>query len=266
MPERAYASARRIESRQYTMTRVHSVADVSGHMREIWLRGPALAGWRCSPGAHVVVRVPTGEGYARRVYSLWQAVPDQSLAVLRVMIHGGDAPGCIWARTVKPGDLVAVERPRSKITIDAMADFHLFAGDETAAVPLLAMHAAIDRGWATRRHRPPVIGVFEAAATGGEVPGMPGVEPPLWVYRGGAAAVGSRVLLAAVGHLSLPRGNGIAYLAGESSTCRLLARHLIEERGWPRRAVKVQQHWAPGRPGFGAGSDEPRAPRPQPWP
>jgi hypothetical protein len=103
--------------------------------------------------------------------------------------------------------------------------------------------------------------VFEASGPGGEVPGMPGTDPPQWVYRGTASPVGSRVLLAAVRHLSLPPGHGTAYLAGESSTCRLLARHLIEERGWPRRSVKVQQQWAPDRPGFGAGPDEPRARR-----
>src|SRR5215472_16210634 len=99
MAGRAYAGASRIESRQQMVTRVHSVADVNDHMREIWLRGPALAGWRCSPGAHVVVRVPAGETQARRVYSLWLTSPEHALAVLRVMIHNAEAPGCLWAGT-----------------------------------------------------------------------------------------------------------------------------------------------------------------------
>lgn len=50
-------------------------------------------------------------------------------------------------------------------------------------------------------------------------------------------------------------------VAGESSTCRLIARHLIEERGLARGSVKVQQQWAPGRPGFGAGPEKPPARR-----
>ena len=246
------------------IARVDTVTDISDSMREIWLRGPALAGWRCSPGAHVVVRLEAGGVPARRVYSLWQLRPDQALAVLRVLVHDGDAPGCVWARTVRPGDLVGVERPRSKITVDPAAGFHLFAGDETAAVPLLAMRAAVAHGAAAVR-RPPVIGVFEAAEAGGEVPGVPGVEPPRWVHRGAASPVGSRVLLDAVRQVGLPPGHGTAYLAGESGTSRLLARHLIEERGWPRRAVRVQQQWAPGRPGFRSGSG-PRSLGGSAWP
>jgi NADPH-dependent ferric siderophore reductase len=79
--------------------------------------------------------------------------------------------------------------------------------------------------------------------------------PPLpWVHRDGAPAVASRVLLRAVQALEMP-GAGAAYVAGESDTCRLVQRHLIEQRGWPRRAVHVQPQWAVGRPGFGAGGD-----------
>jgi len=241
-------------------TRVHSVVDVNNHIREIRLRGPGLAGPRCSPGAHVVVRVTAGTGYARRVYSIWLSSPQHALAVLRLAMHGDGAPGCVWARTVKPGDDVVIEPPRSKITIDPAAAFHLFAGDETAAVPLLAMHAAIHRS-AAPECRPPVVGVFEAGDAGAEVPGVPDVPPLPWVHRGGASAVASPVLLDAVRDLELPAGTGTAYLAGESMTCRLLQRHLVEERGWPRRSVRVQQHWAPGRPGFGAGADEPATAR-----
>jgi NADPH-dependent ferric siderophore reductase len=256
------AGAWQKDPRQYLVTRVHSVADVSESMREIWLRAPALATWRCSPGAHVVVRVPVGATHARRVYSLWTLRADLAAVALRVLTHDDAAPGCVWARTVRPGDQISIERPRSKITIDTPADFHLFAGDETASVPLLAMHAAIARGTATGTSRPPAIGVFEASGAAGEVPGMPGVEPPGWIHRGSASPVGSRVLLAALRDLRLPRGRGTAYLAGESSTCQLLARHLVEERGWLRRSVKLQPHWAPGRPGFGAGPDDPRSARP----
>jgi len=235
-------------------TRVHSVLAVGDQMREIRLRGPGLAQLRCQPGAHVVVHVPTAAGPARRVYSIWQRSPQHALISLRVAIHGADAPGCAWALTVEPGDAVTIEPPRSKITIDPAAAFHLFAGDETAAIPLLAMHAAIHRS--DSDEPPRVIGVFEAATAEAEVPGGSGVPPLPWVHRGAASAVASPVLLKAVRELDFPPGPGTAYLAGESRTCQLLQRYLIEVRGWPRRSVKVQPHWAPGRPGFGAGPDK----------
>jgi NADPH-dependent ferric siderophore reductase len=199
----------------------------------------------------VVVRVPAGGDEARRVYSIWSWSPQHGLISLRVALHGTEAPGCAWALTAAPGDVVSIEPPRTKISIEPTAAFHLFAGDETGAVPLLAMHAALHRTGPGRA--PLTLGVFESADAGTEVPSAVGIPALPWVHRGQASAVASPVLLQAVRRLDLPAGVGVAYLAGESRTSLLLQRYLIEVRGWPRRSVKVQAHWAPGRPGFGAG-------------
>lgn len=226
--------------------RVRSVADVSDSMRQIELAGPDFARLRDRPGAHRVVRVPTADGFTRRVYSIWDRVPGSATITIRVALHPAGGPGCVWALGVTPGDRVAVEPPRSKITLDEAAGFHLFVGDETAAVPLLSMCAAA---------RGAVSGVFEAAGPGDEVPGVAGVPPLPWVHRGAAPATASRVLLRAVRDLALPARGGIAYVAGESDTCRLVQRHLVEQRGWSRRSVLLQPQWVAGRPGLGAGAD-----------
>jgi NADPH-dependent ferric siderophore reductase len=227
--------------------RVRAVTDVTGHMRQIDLAGPDFARLRVRPGAHLVVRVPAAGGYVRRVYSVWHPIAGSAVLAIRVALHPAGGPGCVWAAGVAPGDRVTVEPPRSKITLDESAAYHLFAGDETAAVPLLTMRAAVPRG--------PAFGVFEAAGPSGEVPGVAGVPPLPWVHRGSAPAVASRTLLRAVQGLELPPGAGAAYVAGESDTCRLVQRHLVEQRGWPRRSVHLQPHWAVNRPGFGAGGD-----------
>ncbi|WP_433088886.1 siderophore-interacting protein [Dactylosporangium sp. CA-052675] len=231
--------------------RVRAVRDVTGSMREIDLVGPDVPRLRVRPGAHLVVRVPAGDGEARRVYSIWRHDPARSLLSLRIALHDAGGPGCAWAREAGPGDRVTLEPPRTKITLDESAAFHVFAGDETGAVPLLAMRAALHRSAPGR----PVIGVFESASEADEVPGLPGVPALPWVHRGRTPAVGSRVLLRAVADLGLPAGSGAAYVAGESETCRLLRRVLIEQRGFSRRGVHTQPQWQPGRPGFGAGTD-----------
>ncbi|GAA3262112.1 siderophore-interacting protein [Dactylosporangium siamense] len=231
------------------LTRIAAVRDVSATMRQIDLIGPDVPRLRCRPGAHVVVRVPAGNGEARRVYSIWRHDPASSALSLRLALHDAGGPGCDWARTAAPDDRVTLEPPRSKITLDDSAAYHLFIGDETAAVPLLAMRAALPRTTAT------AIGVFEAPGPADEMPGPDGVPPLPWVHRGRASAVASPVLLQAVRELALPAGAGAAYVAGESDTCRLVQRLLIEQRGFARKAVRVQPHWAPGRPGFGAGGD-----------
>ncbi|MEV4351978.1 siderophore-interacting protein [Actinoplanes sp. NPDC049596] len=166
--------------------------------------------------------------------------------VLRVALHDLGTPGCAWALKSTPGDRLTLEPPRTKITIDPTARHHLFLGDETGAVPLLAMYAALPRTAVAH-------GVFEAATPADEVP-LP--APTFrWVHRGQASAVASRIFLRAVQDLELPPAPGAAYIAGESDTCRLLQRHLIEQRGWPRRAVHPQPQWSPNHPGFGAGRD-----------
>lgn len=230
-------------------TRVRSVRDLTPAMREIELVGPDVPRLRMRPGAHVVARIPDGDTIARRVYSVWRHDPRSSLLVLRVALHDAGGPGCTWARTVTVDNRLSIEPPRTKITIDESARFHLFIGDETGAVPLLAMRAALPRAAAT-------YGVFETTDPSDEVPDFEGRAPLPWVHRGQAPAVASRVLLRAVQDLDLPTGPGAAYLVGESDTCRLLQRHLVEQRGWNRHAIRVQQQWAPDRPGFGAGRDD----------
>jgi NADPH-dependent ferric siderophore reductase len=224
--------------------RVRSVRALTPRMREIELVGPKVPRLRLRPGAHLVVRIP--DDGARRVYSIWRHDPRESLLVLRVALHEAGGPGCTWARAARDGDRLTVEPPRTKITLDEKAAFHLFVGDETGAVPLLAMRAALHRSAA-------VHGVFETTGSDDEVPDFDGRPPFAWVHRGQSSAVASRVLLRAVQNLDLPAGPGAAYLAGESDTCRLVQRHLVEQRGWNRHAIRVQPQWALDRPGFGAG-------------
>ncbi len=60
----------------------------------------------------------------------------------------------------------------------------------------------------------------------------------------------SSATVAARAALALPDDPGAAYLAGEARTCQLVRRYLLQERGWPRRAVTVKPFWAPGRRGL----------------
>jgi NADPH-dependent ferric siderophore reductase len=42
----------------------------------------------------------------------------------------------------------------------------------------------------------------------------------------------------------------VAYLAGEARTIQAVRRHLVEDRGWDRRAVVTHPFWTPGRRGL----------------
>jgi NADPH-dependent ferric siderophore reductase len=96
-------------------------------MRQIELTGPGLARLRCRPGAHLVVRIPG----ARRVYSIWRHDPRSASLSIRVALHDAGGPGCEWAAEAAVDDRISVEMPRSKMTLEEGARFHLLVGDET---------------------------------------------------------------------------------------------------------------------------------------
>ena len=86
--------------RHVLLARITAVQDVSVTMRQIDLVGPDVPRLRCRPGAHVVVRLPTGTGEARRVYSIWRHDPARSALSLRLALHDAGGPGGFVALSV----------------------------------------------------------------------------------------------------------------------------------------------------------------------
>ncbi|WP_063713866.1 siderophore-interacting protein [Amycolatopsis nigrescens] len=220
---------------------VSEVHDVTPEMREITLRGPALRMVASKPGAHLPVEIPGGEPELR-TYSVWAHRPADASLTLRVALHHPGGPGSRWAGGVTTGTRVRIGVPRNKIVLDPGARYHVFAGEETGSVPLLAMLAALPSD-------AEVFGVLETTGPEAEPPAPAGARTLGWVHRGRTPAAGSPVLVRAVRGLDLPRAHGVAYVAGEAATCRAVLRLLID-RGWPRQAVKVQTHWTQGRCGL----------------
>jgi len=58
------------------------------------------------------------------------------------------------------------------------------------------------------------------------------------------------VLPASVAELDLPDEPGIAYVAGEARTVQAVRQHLVQDRGWQRRAIITKPFWAPGKKGM----------------
>jgi NADPH-dependent ferric siderophore reductase len=216
--------------------------DVTPGLREIRLRGPAFGVVTSKPAAHVPVEIAVDGGHVLRTYSVWAHDRATASLTLRVVAHDPGGPGSRWAAGVSVGTRLRIGLPRNRITLDPAARYHVFVGEETAAIPLLTMLAALPPTTET-------FGVLETTGPADEL-SIPDGRAITWVHRGRASAVNSPVLLRAVRALDLPAGPGVAYVAGESGTCRAVQRHLLHERGWPRHAVRVQTHWTPGRAGL----------------
>ena len=214
-----------------TVTAVHAVTP---RMQAVLVSVGTLD-WK--PGQQV--RVQTGPGLLspRRTYSVWDydAAADGGVMELRVLRHG-DGPGAEWAAGLRPGQDVVFSGPEGRFT-PRPSGYHLFAGEETAAVAFGPMLRALAGA--------PVYGVVEVD--------LPEDRLPLeleWRYRLGASAAGSATLVEAVRALDLPDEPGTAYLAGEARTVQAVRAHLTAERGWPRRSVLTKPFWTPGKKGL----------------
>ncbi|MGV9305123.1 siderophore-interacting protein [Nonomuraea sp. NPDC003727] len=229
---------RALRSRLFVTGEIVAAEQVAPRMRRLRIAGQAVAGLAWTPGQHV--RVLVDSPLTLRTYAVWQHDPTWECIDLIGYDHGADAPGATWVRTARPGQEVAFTKPEGKLTVRQGAPYHLFAGEETAAVAFGAMLRAVPADAA-------VFGAVEAEE-GGDHLDLP--RDLVRVCRSGAPAAGSETLVKAVAALDLPDAPGVAYLAGEARTIQAVRAHLVGERGWPRRDVITKPFWTPGRKGL----------------
>jgi NADPH-dependent ferric siderophore reductase len=218
-------------------------------MRRIRIEGDEVARLSWTPGQHVRVHVndirdPRSWLRPRdmlRSYSIWRYDGGLELCVLdHEDAADGDGPGARWARALRTGQEVTFNKPEGSFVLRD-APYHLFAGDETAAVAFGAMLRALPSGASA-------YAVVEVDSPEDQLPLDRG--DVTWLYRAGRPAASSASLVKGLAGLDLPPTPGIAYLAGEARTIQSLRRHLVAERGWPRQAVRTKPFWTPGRRGL----------------
>jgi NADPH-dependent ferric siderophore reductase len=224
---------------------VTEIEPIARHMRRVRIEGIAIPALRCLPGQHIRVHVadvldPRSWRHPRdllRTYSVWRHDDGLELCVLD---HDTGGPGAAWAGALHTGQEITFNGPEGSFVLRDDAPYHLFAGEETAAVAFGPMLASLPA-------QVPAYGVIEVDDAPDRLPLARDLD---WRFRCGRSAAASESLVEAVHQLELPPGPGVAYLAGEARTIQLLRRHLVAERGWPRRAIKTKPFWTPGRRGL----------------
>ncbi|MFE3447841.1 siderophore-interacting protein [Nonomuraea sp. NPDC059194] len=229
---------RALRSRLFITGEIVENEHIAPRMRRIRIGGEAVAGLAWTPGQHV--RVLVHGPLTLRTYSVWHHDPAWECLDLIGYDHGADSPGAAWVRTARPGQEVSFTKPEGRFTLRQGAPYHLFAGEETAAVAFGPMLRAVP---ATE----PVYGAVEANEPGGHLDLQGDLVK---VCRDGAPAANSAALVKAVSALDLPDEPGVAYLAGEARTIQMIRAHLVDERGWSRRDVITKPFWTPGRKGL----------------
>lgn len=219
---------------------VIEAAQLTTHMRRLRLTAPQLASFGYAPGQDVMLLVDVeGNRPVRRRYTIRALDQASRTITLDVVLHG-DGPGERWMRAARPGDKIEGIGPRGKITTADGADWHLFAGDESALPAIFRMAEALPCGTPARVLL--------------EIPG-PEDEQDLhavarthvtWLHRDGGPAGQPGALAEAAAQLPLPAGLGHAYLLGEARVVAGL-REVLAGRGIRPDQISPKAYWGRGR-------------------
>jgi NADPH-dependent ferric siderophore reductase len=119
-------------------------------------------------------------------------------------------------------------------------DWYLLVGDETA-VP------AIGRRLQELPAGVRVIAVIEVADAAEELAFDTHTKLEMhWLHRKGAAAGNHLLLQRALSEISLPPGEGYAWVAAEAGVAKALRRYLIDQRGLAKDRLKAAAYWKQG--------------------
>ncbi|MER8101921.1 siderophore-interacting protein [Kitasatospora sp. NPDC094016] len=186
--------------------------------------------------------IPEARRPLLRSFTLRRRRPGTRLVEIDFVLHGDTGPAAAWAERAEPGQRLGMVGPSALYAPSvpfaeaaAAADWVLLAGDETALPAIATLVEALPAGVRA-------LAFVEVADAAERQPLESRAELALhWRARGGAAP--GAVLAEAVRSAALPAGAPFAWLAGEAGAVRALRRHLVAERGVPKRSIDFTGYW-----------------------
>ncbi len=226
-----------------TVATVASAQQVTPRMTRVRLVDESLAGVAAIPGQTLKIYVPdlvsgrlVSRDYTVRDYTGHGCDGATPSLDIDFVLHG-EGPAATWARRVRPGETLEFVGPSGRYRPDPRADWHLFAGDETALPAIQAYVAMLPADACALLY----LEVADAA----EQQPIPGVARPTvcWLHRGDREPGTSTMLDDALHAVRLPPGQGRIWIAGHTPTVRRIREHLLHERGIDRGALYVKGFW-----------------------
>ena len=159
-------------------------------------------------------------------------------------VHG-DSPMSSWVRRAEPGDQAGIFDMGTTYRRPEHSEGQLLVGDETALPAILAILDSTPPSVPTE--------VFLEVATKADIRT---VEAPAnvrlhWCSRDDEELRPGSVVLEAVRSAALPSGPFYTWVAGESRLATTVRRHLVNDRGVPKRDISFFGYWRLGRPSPG---------------
>ncbi len=221
--------------RRSLATTVTEVTWLTPSMVRVILSGPDLEGFGAGEFTDHYVKCRFGDKTRSYTVRAWDS--ERLLLTLDFVVHGDAGVAGPWAAHAKPGDHLEIAGPGGSYAPSPQADWHLMVGDD-AALPAIA--ASLPRVTAGV----PVFAVIEVDGPEHQQPlESPGDLKAVWVHRSNGPGEDPSLLLRAVEALSLPGGQGHAFVHGEATTVRLVRRHLVLERGLSTDWLSATGYW-----------------------
>lgn len=176
-----------------------------------------------------------------RTYTVRRFDPEAQEIAIDFVIHGSDGLAGPWAAAAQPGDRIIFSGPGGAFRPNPEADWHLFAGDESA---LPAIAAALEALPADARGHAYLE--VETALDIQPLDKPDGVELA-WVFRNGTTPDKCTALLDAVANGPWHEGQVHAFIHGEREYMKVLRDLLFKARGVARSQVSLSGYWAYGR-------------------
>ncbi|WP_324788728.1 siderophore-interacting protein [Streptomyces sp. H51] len=180
--------------------------------------------------------LPREQWPVTRTYTVRAWDPVHHELTLDFVIHGDEGLAGPWAAHVRPGESVRFLGPGGAYAPDPDADWHLFAGDESALPAIARSLEALPAG-ATAHAFIEVSGPEEEQKIDS------GVEV-VWLHRGHRPV--GEALVEAVRALRFPEGRVHAFVHGEAHFVKELRRLLRIEREIPREDLSISGYWRLG--------------------
>lgn len=184
---------------------------------------------------------PEGRDYTPRKFDR-----EKRELTLDFVVHG-DGPATSWAANAKPGDKIGVGGPRGSFVLRGEFDWYLLIGDETAL-------PAIGRRIEELPEGAKVIAYIEIADAKERQSFETKADLDLhWIERNGISAGMSDTLVNTVRNITLPEGEGYAFVAGEASMAKAVRSILVDQLGVNSDFVKAAGYWRFGEEDFDDG-------------
>jgi NADPH-dependent ferric siderophore reductase len=221
--------------RRVLSTTVTQAAWLTPGMVRIVLGGDDLDGFEAGRFTDHYVKCRFGD--RMRSYTVRKWDPERRLLTLDFVVHGDRGLAGPWAAGAKPGDTLEIMGPGGAYTPPPDADWHLLVGDEAVIPAVVVSLSRVPAGV-------PAFVVLEVDGPDHEQPlECAGDLEVVWLHRSGGAGEDPSLQLEAVRALSLPEGQGHAFVHGEATTVRLIRRHLLVDRGLPAESLSASGYW-----------------------